>query len=372
MSRASTVAGARRRPFPVLRGLDVRRQENRMTLDTAHRIDQAATDPGRFVSAESIGPRNRRRLRIAPKYGHGPCDIEVAYLWAGPVGAPTVIVQGGISAGRDVCAVDSRDAPGWWEALVGEGRAIDLARHRVLAIDWITAGDLGAIAVSSEDQADALAALLDALSIEHVHAFVGASYGAMVGLAFAVKHRERLGRLVAIAGSHRPHPFATAQRAVQRGIVRLGIDSARVDEALSLARQLAMTTYRGRAEFARRFSGGAELRDGRFRLPVEDWLEHAGARFVDCFDAHRYLDLSESIDLHDIDPAQVRVPTTLIGFASDPLVPLADLCELQRGLGVAASLAVVESDYGHDGFLKETTRLEPLLREALDRAGDCR
>jgi homoserine O-acetyltransferase len=343
--------------------------ENRMSLDAATRIDHPATDPERCVPAESICLRNRCRLRLAPKYGRGPCDVGVAYLWAGPAGAPTVIVQGGISAGRDVCAVDVRSTRGWWNALVGEGRAINLAHHRVLAIDWLGADELGAVAVSSEDQADALAALLDALSIERAHAFVGASYGAMVGLAFAVKHRERLGRLVAIAGTHRPHPLATAQRAVQRGILRLGLDSGRVDEALSLARQLAMTTYRGRAEFARRFTGGAELRDGRFRLPVEDWLEHAGARFVERFDVRRYLDLSESIDLHDIDPAQVRVPTTLIGFVSDRLVPLADLCELQRGLGVAASLAVVESDYGHDGFLKETARLEPLLREALDRAG---
>jgi homoserine O-acetyltransferase len=61
----------------------------------------------------------------------------------------------------------------------------------------------------------------------------------------------------------------------------------------------------------------------------------------------------------------VRVPATLVGFASDRLVPLADLCELQRRLGAPASLEVVESEYGHDGFLKEHQRLAPLLREAL-------
>jgi homoserine O-acetyltransferase len=126
-----------------------------------------------------------------------------------------------------------------------------------------------------------------------------------------------------------------------------------------------MTTYRGAEEFNQRFSGSAEFRDGRFRLPVEDWLEHAGSRFVGRFDAHRYLSLSESIDLHAVAPDTVRVPTTLIGFASDRLVPLADLCELQRRLGAPASLEVVESRYGHDGFLKEHTRLAPLLREAL-------
>ena len=76
--------------------------------------------------------------------------------------------------------------------------------------------------------------------------------------------------------------------------------------------------------------------------------------------------MSESIDLHDVDPKAVRVPTSLIGFASDRLVPLADLCALQQRLAAPVSLDVVETRYGHDGFLKEHERLAPLLREALN------
>ncbi|TAM92695.1 MAG: homoserine O-succinyltransferase [Rhodanobacteraceae bacterium] len=314
--------------------------------------------------------RATRCVQISPRYGEGTVAVEVRYLWAGAPGAPTVIVQGGISADRDVCASTEHVSPGWWESQVGVGCAIDLDRVRVLAIDWLDADDLDAPSVSSEDQADALAALLDALGISRVEAFVGASYGAMVGLAFAARHGERLGRLVALAGAHRPHPYATAQRAVQRGIVKLGIENGCVDEALSLARQLALTTYRNGEEIGRRFAGGAEFQDGRFRLPVEGWLEHHGRRFVARFDACRYLALSESIDLHDIDPRSVRVPATLIGFASDRLVPLSDLCALQQRLGAPASLDVIETRYGHDGFLKEHERLAPLLREALLGCGD--
>ena len=310
--------------------------------------------------------RGTRRVRVIPRYGEGAVDVGVRYLWTGAPGAPTVIVQGGISADRDVCATAEHATPGWWETLVGRGRAIDLDQVRVLAIDWLDADDLQSPSVSSEDQADALAALLDTLGIARAETFVGASYGAMVGLAFAARHGDRIGKLVALAGAHRPHPYATAQRAVQRGIVKLGLDNGCVDDALSLARQLALTTYRSGEEIGRRFAGGAEYRDGRFRLPVEDWLEHQGHKFVARFDACRYLALSESIDLHDIDPKAVRVPTALIGFASDRLVPLADLCALQQRLGAPASLEVIETPYGHDGFLKEHERLAPLLREALD------
>ncbi|MGH8190939.1 MAG: homoserine O-succinyltransferase MetX [Rhodanobacteraceae bacterium] len=326
--------------------------------------------PGAPVAAPFACQRAVRRVRVTPRHGEGPVEVDVRYLWVGAPGAPTLVVLGGISADRDACASEEHPSPGWWESQIGAGRAIDLDRVRVLAIDWLDAGDLQGAPVSSEDQADALAALLDALGIVRIAAFVGASYGAMVGLAFAARHGDRVRRLVALAGAHRPHPFATAQRAIQRGIVRLGIDNGCVDGALSLARQLALTTYRSGEEVGRRFTGGPEYHDGRFRLPVEDWLEHHGRKFVARFDARRYLALSESIDLHGIDPKAVRVPTTLIGFASDRLVPLADLCELQQRLAAPASLDVVETPYGHDGFLKEPERVALLLREALENCGD--
>ncbi|TAL85047.1 MAG: homoserine O-succinyltransferase [Rhodanobacter sp.] len=321
--------------------------------------------PVRFAADGLTAQRSSRHLAITPKYGRGPCEVDVRYLWCGAPDAPTLIVQGGISADRDVTSLDPAGNPGWWQALVADGAAIDLARWRVLAIDWVSPQELGADAVSSEDQADVLAALLGELGIGKVHAFVGASYGAMVALAFAARYPDAVDRLLLLAGAHRPHPMATAQRSVQRGIVRLGQSTGEVDQALALARQLAMTTYRGSDEFARRFSSEPAWRDGRFHLPVEDYLENAGRRFVERFDAERFLGLSESIDLHQVAPEQVPTATTLIGFPSDRLVPLADLCELQQRLLGRTTLEVVESPYGHDAFLKEPELLAPLLREAL-------
>lgn len=308
------------------------------------------------------------QLRLCPKYGEGSRQVAVRYQSSGAPGDPVVLVQGGISADCRVSSTAGR--AGWWADLVGTGKAIDLARYRVVSIDWIDAEALGSCSVSTEDQADALAGLLDALGIEQAHAFVGASYGAMVGLAFAARHASRLRQLVAIAGAHRPHPLATAQRVVQRRILELGLASGCEQQALELARQLAFTSYRGSRELARRFGGAAEYQDGRFRLPVEDWLTHVGRKGLEGFSARRYHALSESIDLHDINPSRIGVPATLIGFTSDRLVPLADLCELQRKLATAATLHAVESEYGHDGFLKESASLAPLLRDALEGVAD--
>ncbi|HEX7813906.1 homoserine O-succinyltransferase MetX [Dyella sp.] len=324
----------------------------------------ATVSPVAVPRGDLTAQRSTRRVTLFPKYG-ACCEVDVRYLWCGAPDAPTIIVQGGISADRDAVTFGEQ-AAGWWQSFIGEGSTIDLDRFRVLSIDWLTPRDLGsAQAVSSEDQADALAALVEALGIDRVHAFVGYSYGGMTGLAFAARHPYALDRLVLLGSAHRPHPLATAQRSVQRSIVRLGLESGQPEQALALARQLAMTTYRGSEEFVRRFATAPEYRDGRFHFPVEDYLEQAGRRFVARFDIERYLALSESIDLHDVCPEQIPTATTLIGTPSDRLVPLADLCELQRRLQGSATLEVIDSPYGHDAFLKESERLAPLLRDAL-------
>ena len=75
--------------------------------------------------------------------------------------------------------------------------------------------------------------------------------------------------------------------------------------------------------------------------------------------------LSESIDLHRVDPAQIRVPTTVVAVEGDGLVPLADAVALLEGLGAHGRLRVLRSPYGHDAFLKETDRIDALLTTAL-------
>ena len=314
-------------------------------------------------------------VRVSPFHGGAARDVRIRHALYGAAGAPVVVVQGGISANR-YAGADGGNA-GWWEDVVGPDCAIDTRRFRVLSIEWLDRADFDAAApatdacraIGSEDQADTIAALLAELGIRHVHAFVGASYGAMVGLAFAARHPGRVRRLVAIAGAHRAHPLAVAVRNLQREIVRLATRHGDVDAGLDLARRLAMTTYRGEREFAERCSAAPTYRDGRYRFTEEDWLGAAGASFVRRFSAERFVALSESIDLHNIAPEAVRVPATLIGIASDRLVPLADLCELQRRCGAPAALNVIDSRYGHDAFLKEAGQIGPLIAEALDGRG---
>ena len=238
---------------------------------------------------------------------------------------------------------------------------------RLLAIDWLGSdGSLDA-PIDPADQADAIAAVLDALGIPRLAGFAGASYGAMVGLQFAARHGHRLAHLVAISGTHRAHPYASALRAVQRRIVALGALQCDALDGLALARGLAMIGYRTPEEFDERF-GPARIVDGVVRVDAEAYLDHCGARHVATTTPTAFLRLSESIDLQDVAPEDIRVPVTVGAVADDRLVPLADALRLVERLPRRARLRVLHSRYGHDAFLKEDAAIARLLREALGEA----
>jgi homoserine O-acetyltransferase/O-succinyltransferase len=295
----------------------------------------------------------------------GPRRLRLACEWQGDAALPVLVVAGGISAHRHLAASEAFAEPGWWEAQVGAGRALDPARCRVLSLDWIGSDGTLDAPIDSADQADAIAAVLDRLGIARVAGFVGASYGAMVGLQFAARHGARLGALVAISGGDRAHPYAQAWRALQRRILALGASEGGRREALSLARQLAMLSYRTPEEFALRFDAPPAFDDGRACFAADDYLRHCGERYVARTPAAAFARLSESIDLHAVDAAAVRVPTTLVAVREDRLVPCESLIDLAARLPALRRLHVLRSLYGHDAFLKEQDAIAGVLREAL-------
>jgi homoserine O-acetyltransferase len=293
---------------------------------------------------------------------------RLALRWEtlGDADLPAIVVLGGISAGRHLAASRTHPEAGWWEAQVGAGRALDPVDYRLVGIEWIGAdGDLDA-PIDTADQATAVAAVLDELGVDRLHAFVGCSYGAMVGLAFAAAYPQRLARLVAISGAHRAHPYASAWRALQRKIVALGQLQCADEQGLSLARQLAMLSYRTPEEFGERFDAPVALDGATARCAAEDYLDACGARYAERWSPTAFLRLSESIDLHRVDPACISVPTHIVAIADDRLVPLSDLRALAAELAAPAHLHVLRSRYGHDAFLKEADAIAACLEAALE------
>lgn len=291
---------------------------------------------------------------------------QLAWRIEGAAGAPLVAALGGISAHRRVFASTPRG--GWWDDLVGPGRALDATRLRVLGIDYLGGSgessapqdDAPFPSLSSFDQAEALRQLLDHLRIERLRAIVGASYGGMVGLAFAQRYPERLERLLVISAADRSHPLSTAWRSVQRRMLRFALSIGHGGDGLQLARALAMATYRTPSEFDARFSGAPRIEEGRWVFPVEDYLFARGRDYAARYRPESVLCLSESIDLHSVDGALIPTPTELVAVREDQLVPLADMRALAARLR-RARLHEVSSLHGHDAFLKEIEALRPIF-----------
>jgi homoserine O-acetyltransferase len=268
---------------------------------------------------------------------------------------PAVVVLGGISGDCFPC-LRPDGSRGWWSGLTGPGTAIDPARFYVIGVNY--AADLtGQAAPTTFDQARVLAAALDTIGIVQPVTMVGASYGGMVALALAEAEPERVAKLVIIGAADGPHPAATAARELQRRVVALGIEAGRGDEALAIARGMAMLTYRTPQEFAVRFDGGIDEMHPTTASHPGGYLRARGQAFLSVMSPQRFLSLSASIDRHRVHPERITAPTLLIGADSDQIAFPEQMRALEQKLGGLSELHLIDSLFGHDMFLKEAARV---------------
>src|ERR1051325_5571617 len=301
----------------------------------------------------------------------GPVDTSTAlprYSLEGPANAPVVAVLGGISATRNVVGTATRD--GWWSEIAGAGRAIDTNRVRVLGLDFLDGGRDASgrpeRIVTTRDQAAALRRVLQAEDTDRLSEIVGSSCGGMVGLAFAERFESLVDRLVVISAAHESHPMSTALRTLQRRIVELGLETDRRDQAMSIARGLAMTTYRTAGEFAARFASQATaLSSNDASFEVDRYLRARGDAFAERMPAERFLALSLSGDLHSVDPSRITVPVTLVAAEGDAIVPIDQMQQLAGRLGGPVHFVHLPTRVGHDAFLVEVERVSSIVTNAL-------
>ena len=314
------------------------------TLTRTATDDGSLPDAGRFTVEMHL-----------PLHHGGEADVAIRAELVGPARAPVLLAAGGISAGRHVLANRLDPSDGWWQCQAGS-----FAGHRLLAIDFLAADGRLDRPVDTHDQARAMLAVMDYLGIAHAAGFVGASYGAMVGMQLAVIAPHRVGGLLAISAAHRAHPFSSAQRALQRQAIELGERFGDPAAGVALARKFAILTYRSAAEFEGRFRDAPSVGTGRAKVSAEPYLDHQGDRHCRRMSAAAYRRLSESIDLHCIEPGNIAVPATFVAVESDALVPIADIARAATGAPLGR-LVTIASRFGHDAFLKEDAAIAAIL-----------
>ena len=293
--------------------------------------------------------------------------------------------------------------PGWWDGVAGPGAPIDTNRWCAVATN-VLGGCRGSTGPSSaapdgkaygsrfpaitvRDQVDADVAALAAMGITEVAAVVGGSMGGARALEWIVSHPDRVRSGLVLAVGARATADQVGTQSAQVAAIKADPDwqggdyygTGRTPVAgMDVARRFAHLTYRGEVELDTRFANLAQaeedaLRGGRYA--VESYLEHQGAKLVGRFDAGTYVVLTEALSSHDVGrgrggvAAALRgcpVPVVVGGITSDLLYPMRLQEELAELLPGCRGLQVLESIYGHDGFLLESQAVGELIRQTLD------
>ncbi len=297
--------------------------------------------------------------------------------------------------------------PGWWDGVAGPGAPIDTNRWCAVATN-VLGGCRGSTGPSSSardgkawgsrfplisvrDQVAADVAALAALGIADVAAVVGGSMGGARALEWLVGHPDRVrsGLLLAVGARATADQIGTQSSqiaAIKADPNWQGGDYYHTgkapDAGLDIARRFAHLTYRGEAELDDRFANQAQgdedpVTGGRYA--VQSYLEYQGSKLVSRFDAGSYVILTEALSRHDVGRERggvaaalrgCQVPVVVAGITSDRLYPLRLQQDLAALLPGCPALQVVDSIYGHDGFLLETDAVAGLVRQTLDLATD--
>jgi len=367
---------------------------------------------------EFIPPGTRFHALPSPfpmKRGGALYGARAAYETWGTLNAArdnAVLIVTGLSPDAHAAANAGNPEPGWWEAMLGPGKAIDTDRWFAICVNSLGSckGSTGPASVnpktgdpyrldfpelSIEDGADAAFHVVRSLGIERLACVIGNSMGGMTALAYLLRHAGAAHSHINISGSARALPFSIAIRSLQREAIRLDpawnhgqYDDAHYPEAgMRMARKLGVITYRSALEWDGRF-GRVRLESDRrsdedpfgLEFEVESYLEGHARRFVRRFDPNCYLYLSRSMDWFDLAEygngdviaglAQIRVERALaIGVTTDILFPLQQQQEVADGLragGAQTQFLPLPSPQGHDAFLVDIDRFGPAVRGFLD------
>lgn len=290
--------------------------------------------------------------------------------------------------------------PGWWDGLIGPGRALDTDELFVV-VPNILGGCQGTTGPSSpdpdgnpwgsrfpqvtvRDQVHAEAVLADALGIERWTLVLGGSMGGMRALEWAVILPARVDSLLVVSAPAAASADQIAWASPQLHAIRSDpgwrggdyYDAAPGEgphRGLGVARRIAHVTYRSELELSQRFGRRRQGPDDE-RFAVESYLDHHADKLVRRFDANSYLLLTESMNTHDVGRdrggvgealSRITARSVVAGVDSDRLYPLYQSQELAAGIKGAGEAAVISSPYGHDSFLIETPQIAALAKSLL-------
>lgn len=301
--------------------------------------------------------------------------------------------------------------PGWWDSLIGPGKALDTDTFYVIcsnilggckgttgpgSIDPDTGRPYGVNFphITIQDVVRVEKMLLEQLGITEIYCAIGSSMGGMRALEWSVRYPDYVRRCICISSAVSLSPQALAFDIIGRQEIETddqwhGGDyygrPEKPDKGLSLARQLGHITYLSSELMLQKF--GREMHDRpppadgeKFttNFQIESYLRYQGWKFVNRFDANSYLYISRMMDLYDLEEEfgdkerifeDVSADFLIVSVRSDWLFPPSQQLDIVKALLAnrkRVSYFQIDSTFGHDAFLLEIDTLTQGIRAFLN------
>ena len=362
-----------------------------------------------FTFAE---PPNEMVLDSGKKLG----PITLAYETYGELNedkSNAILILHALTGDAHVAGYNSPDdrKPGWWDSMVGPGKAFDTTKYFVICSNIIGGckGSTGPSSINPEtgqpyalsfpiitvrDMVRAQKHLIDHLGIEKLLCVVGGSLGGIQVLQWVVTYPDVVRLAIPIATTAQLNSQAIAFDAVGRYAIMTDPNWNNGDyystgnvpaHGLATARMIGHITYMSDKSMHRKFGRERIGEPGsgfNIDFQVENYLNYRGDSFVKRFDANSYLYITKAMDYFDLAQdgggslqkalANVKARFLVVSFTSDWLFPPYQSKEIVSALrrnNKDVSYAEKKSDYGHDAFLLEVEALSRLISNFLQYAG---
>jgi homoserine O-acetyltransferase len=337
----------------------------------------------------------KEELRL--ECGRSLSSFELIYETYGELNSKkdnAILVCHALSGNHHAAGLNKEGHPGWWNNLIGPGKAIDTNKFFVVSPNNIGGchGSTGPISsnpnsgkpygpdfpvITVIDWVNSQLKLANHLDIEYWHAVIGGSLGGMQALQWTISYPERIKKAGVIASASKLSAQNIAFNEVARQAIisdpefqegRYLENNVSPKKGLGLARMVGHITYLSDEAMRNKF--GRELREGKLNFgyevdfQVESYLRHQGDIFSDNFDANTYLLMTKLLDYFD--PAledkgdlaktflPIKAEMLVISFATDWRFSPERSKEIVDALLESkkqVSYIEVDSSHGHDSFL---------------------
>jgi homoserine O-acetyltransferase len=300
---------------------------------------------------------------------------------------------------------------GWWDGIIGDGKAIDTNRHFVICVNVIgscfgstgpqspkypasTPYRLAFPVITISDMVKAQRNLFDRLGIHHAKAVIGGSMGGMQALCFAIEHPHFAKQHIMLASTYATQPWAIAFNKVAREAILKdpAFDNGNYNPqtikeegyvGLTVGRMAGYISYLSPNSMGNKFGRMYDEKDGLYDLfgkfQVEKYLDYNSRNFVSWFDPLSYLYITKAINIFDamrnydsLEDSLSRITSrlTLISFKADMLFLPSEMKHIEETMKKIQKADLthyveIDSDYGHDAFLVELPKFEKIIMDAL-------